>query len=128
MDNADRKKGGITLPKLQTYIVSTLNVKLTPGETAELFRQIDTENQGIITQTSLAKFLKKNTHDLLAGGEFDDSYPIVDVAGKKKKKIIINKSDAGANVVVQKNWESKEQHVRFLIICCNLIFSDFSST
>ena len=84
LDNADRKKGGITLPKLQTYIVSTLNVKLTPGETAELFRQIDTENQGIITQTSLAKFLKKNTHDLLAGGEFDDSYPIVDVAGKKK--------------------------------------------
>ena len=91
LDNADRKKGGITLPKLQTYIVSTLNVKLTPGETAELFRQIDTENQGIITQTSLAKFLKKNTHDLLAGGEFDDSYPIVDVAGKKK-----NRSDAGA--------------------------------
>ena len=85
------------MPKLQTYIVSTLNVKLTPGETAELFRQIDTENQGIITQTSLAKFLKKNTHDLLAGGEFDDSYPIVDVAGKKK-----NRSDAGANVVVQK--------------------------
>ena len=89
------------MPKLQTYIVSTLNVKLTPGETAELFRQIDTENQGIITQTSLAKFLKKNTHDLLAGGEFDDSYPIVDVAGKKKNNNN-NRSDAGANVVVQK--------------------------
>ena len=80
LDNSDRKKGGITLPKLQNYIISTLNVKLTPGETAELFRQIDVNNEGLITQSSLANFLKKNTHDLLAGGEFDDSYPIVDVA------------------------------------------------
>ena len=85
LDKTDRKKGGITLPKLREYFQATLQVRLTPGETAELFRQIDSTNVGIITQAALSSFLKKNTHDLLAGGEFDDSYPIVDVAVSASK-------------------------------------------
>ena len=80
LDAKDRRKGGITLPKLQGYIQRVLRKKLTPGEIAELFRQIDVNNDGKITQSSLACFLKKNTHDLISGGEFDDTYPIVDVA------------------------------------------------
>ena len=62
-----------------------LNLQLTPGEFAEIFRQIDTDGNGFITQLNLSNFLSKSSHDLLAGGSFDDSYCVVDVAVSKTK-------------------------------------------
>jgi Ca2+-binding EF-hand superfamily protein len=81
----DRNKGGITLLSLTPYIQRVLNLQLTPGEFTEIFRQIDTDGNGFISHLNLSTFLSKSSHDLLAGGSFDDSYCVVDVAVSKTK-------------------------------------------
>ena len=85
LNERDRRKGGITLSSFTPYIQRALNLQLTPGEFAEIFRQIDTEGNGVINQLNLSSFLTKSSHDLLAGGSFDDCYCVVDIAVSKTK-------------------------------------------
>eukprot|EP00947_MAST-08B_sp_MAST-8B-sp1_P001644 g1644.t1 len=75
-----RGQDSIDFQEFRSLCTDTLKISLTIGEMKVLFDHIDSDDSNSITQDEFTEFLKADLGDIFRASEFDDHFPVVDIA------------------------------------------------